>query len=187
MENNKRLFRKLSVYFKDNIKLSHVMRYNVLIVTNDDRVYQIDEYVKETYSSIAYTSDESEIKSLIEKSILGELCYKGVIEFNSSYTHTIARTFDVKVYVWGENIYGVIGNGLDDIAIYEPKLNEFLSDLKIIDISCGDYHSLALTSNGDVYAWGLNESGQIGIESGTVLQSLMKWGTVAGILCLKLE
>jgi predicted transcriptional regulator len=110
MENNKRLFRKLGVYFKDNIKLSHVMRYNVLIVTNDDRVYQIDEYVKETYSSIAYTSDESEIKSLIEKSTFEELCYKGVIEFNSSYAHTIARTFDEKFYVWGENMYEVIGN-----------------------------------------------------------------------------
>jgi hypothetical protein len=45
-----------------------------------------------------------------------------------------------------------------------------LSDLKIIDISCGAYHSLALTSNGDVYAWGLNESEQIGIESGSVSQ-----------------
>ncbi len=86
------------------------MRYNVLIVTNDDRVYQIDEYVKETYSSIAYTSDESEIKSLIEKSTFEELCYKGVIEFNSSYAHTIARTFDEKFYVWGENMYEVIGN-----------------------------------------------------------------------------
>jgi len=29
-------------------------------------------------------------------------------------------------------------------------------------VACGGWHSLALTSDGDVYSWGWNESGQLG-------------------------
>ncbi len=37
--------------------------------------------------------------------------------------------------------------------------------LFITDICCGTYHSLALTSSGDIYSWGANKYGQIGIGS----------------------
>lgn len=50
-----------------------------------------------------------------------------------------------------------------DEEILEPKLNNFLNDLNIIDIACGAQHSLVLTSNGDVYAWGWNKYGQTGM------------------------
>jgi RCC1 and BTB domain-containing protein len=162
MENNKRLFRRLSEYFKNNIKLSFFDKFNILIVTKEDKVYQFDEFVKDTYSILAFTSDELMIKSMIENSIHEGLCNKGVIDFKCGYSHTIARTSNGKAYFWGQNNYGVIGNGLDDPFTYEPMLNEYLNDLNIIDMSCGAYHSLVLTSNGDIYAWGDNESGQIG-------------------------
>ncbi len=165
MENNKKMLRILSEYFKNNIKLSFVDRFNILIVTKEDKVYQFDEFVKDTYSSLALTSDELMIKSMIQNSILEELCNKGVIDFKCGYVHTIARTSNGKAYFWGQNIYGVIGNGLDDSFTYEPMLNQYLNDLNIIDMSCGAYHSLVLTSNGDIYAWGDNKSGQIGNRS----------------------
>ncbi len=43
--------------------------------------------------------------------------------------------------------------------IYKPKVNEYLNDLNIIDISCGTSHALVLTTSGDTYAWGWNGSG----------------------------
>ncbi len=48
------------------------------------------------------------------------------------------------------------------IRIYKPELNKHLSDRKIIDICC---HSLVLTIDGEVYAWGWNYSGQVGNRS----------------------
>ena len=37
-----------------------------------------------------------------------------------------------------------------------------LNDEFIVDIACGSHHSLALTNEGKVYAWGENTSGQVG-------------------------
>jgi bisphosphoglycerate-dependent phosphoglycerate mutase len=64
MEINKRLHKRLSQYFNNNIKLSFIAKANVIIVTKDNRVYQFDELVTETYTSIAYTCDQSMVKTL---------------------------------------------------------------------------------------------------------------------------
>jgi hypothetical protein len=58
MDINKRLFGRLSEYFKNNIKLSFIAKENEVIVTKDDRVYQFNEWVYGTYFSIAYTYEE---------------------------------------------------------------------------------------------------------------------------------
>ncbi len=42
-------------------------------------------------------------------------------------------------------------------------MNEYLGDKQVIDIFCGEKHSLVLTNSGDVYAWGCNYWGQVGI------------------------
>ncbi len=47
---------------------------------------------------------------------------------------------------------------------YKLVLYKYLSDKQIIDICCGRYHSLVLTNSGEVYSWGRNEDGQIGME-----------------------
>lgn len=49
---------------------------------------------------------------------------------------------------------------------YEPKVISTLAGITITDIACGEHHSLALDSNGDVYSWGTPTSqynkGQLG-------------------------
>ncbi len=47
--------------------------------------------------------------------------------------------------------------------IVKPESNELLRDLNIIDIKCGANHSIGLTQSGEVYGWGNNRCGQIGI------------------------
>lgn len=44
----------------------------------------------------------------------------------------------------------------------ELCLNEVLSGLKISQLVCGYNHSLCLTENGKIYAWGNNQHGQLG-------------------------
>ena len=78
----------------------------------------------------------------------------------------IARNEKNEIYCWGHNTCGQLGIGIHkQFMIYSAKINEFLSQKNIVEISCGSNHSLGLTSNGDVYAWGYNDHGQIGCGS----------------------
>ena len=42
-------------------------------------------------------------------------------------------------------------------------LQAALGDKRIIQVACGDYHNLALTSTGELYSWGTNDYGQLGL------------------------
>jgi hypothetical protein len=55
------------------------LKDNITVLTKDDRVYQFDEWVNKTYDPIVYTSDKSMVKTLIEESIVKELCDKRVM------------------------------------------------------------------------------------------------------------
>jgi RCC1 and BTB domain-containing protein len=101
--------------------------------------------------------------------IVKELCSKKTIDLSFGHSYCIARTEDKKIYCWGRNESGQLANGRRDIFLslsHKPQLNSLLSDLNI-DIRCGFGHSIALTNNGRVYAWVLNNCGQI--DSGRYL------------------
>lgn len=40
-----------------------------------------------------------------------------------------------------------------------PMLVDFFLNVKLTFISCGAFHTVALTSKGEAYAWGLNQFG----------------------------
>jgi alpha-tubulin suppressor-like RCC1 family protein len=73
------------------------------------------------------------------------------------YTHSSALTSTGRVFMWGENHYGILGDGTytDKNVPTEITSNFSLaSNDKIIGLSLGLLHSLALTSTARVYAWG---------------------------------
>lgn len=45
-----------------------------------------------------------------------------------------------------------------------PTLVEGLAGIKITKIKAGGWHSLALSEFGDLYAWGWNDTGQLGVK-----------------------
>ncbi len=67
-----------------------------------------------------------------------------------------------EVYAWGLNIFGQIGNGCNDRQLKPIKVKGFNNE-KVVMISCGGGHSMALTECGHVYSWGWNNCGQLGI------------------------
>ena len=64
------------------------------------------------------------------------------------------------VYAWGWNSSGQLGKGDTNDASSPVKLNLF-DGKDICKISCGGWHTIAVCNDG-VYAWGENESGQLG-------------------------
>ena len=64
------------------------------------------------------------------------------------------------VYAWGDNIYGQIGDGTTTQRTSPQAISGTLSS-SVTAIAGGLYHSLAI-KNGNVYAWGYNNKGQLG-------------------------
>jgi alpha-tubulin suppressor-like RCC1 family protein len=90
------------------------------------------------------------------------LSRKKVLSFSNGFYHVIARNEDNKIYCWGYNNYGQVGNGKYESVSEVAQLNSKLKEENIIDVCCGDWHSMALTSSGQLFAWGDNKYGQIG-------------------------
>ncbi|XP_042891775.1 probable E3 ubiquitin-protein ligase HERC1 isoform X3 [Penaeus japonicus] len=65
-----------------------------------------------------------------------------------------------QVWVWGSGACLALGSS--DATMLRPRPIEELAGLRIVDISAGDSHALALTHEGEVYAWGSNTMGQCG-------------------------
>lgn len=86
--------------------------------------------------------------------------------------HTLALSGDGSVYSWGRGTFGRLGTGSEADQHYPVRLNFFASstdgratddkNIKIVGIAAGAYHSLALSDDGSVWAWGYNVYGQIG-------------------------
>ncbi|XP_026209984.1 probable E3 ubiquitin-protein ligase HERC1 isoform X5 [Anabas testudineus] len=73
---------------------------------------------------------------------------------------SLALTSAGQVFAWGCG--SCLGCGSSETTSLRPRFIEDLSITKIIDISCGDSHCLALSHENEVYAWGNNTMGQCG-------------------------
>ncbi|MES2598788.1 MAG: choice-of-anchor D domain-containing protein [Verrucomicrobiota bacterium] len=63
-----------------------------------------------------------------------------------------------KLAAWGWNEHGTLGDGTlvqRDAPVMVDRTG-VLADKTIVQVSCGTYHTLALTTEGRVYAWGKN-------------------------------
>ena len=90
----------------------------------------------------------------------------GVVQAAAGLIHSLALTSTGQVYAFGDNMYGQLGvpsNIGTATANPTPQLVTFPGATgPIMQIAAGSHHSLALTSTGQVFAFGLNTSGQLG-------------------------
>ncbi len=76
------------------------------------------------------------------------------------------------VAAWGDNFFGQLGNGVplpypDDSRSTMPVEVSDLNGAEVKAIAGGDNHSLALKNDGTVWAWGLNQDGELGDGTNT--------------------
>ncbi|XP_072898000.1 E3 ubiquitin-protein ligase HERC2-like [Hemitrygon akajei] len=68
------------------------------------------------------------------------------------------------------------------ISIAKPEPFRSLSERNIIQVTCGNEHSLAVSKDGQVFAWGCNTYGQLGLgKKDTFFQNAMAVQTFSGI------
>lgn len=86
---------------------------------------------------------------------------------SGGFDHTLAIRSDGKLYSWGSNDNGQLGDGTTIQKTSAVPVNSLLS---FKYISAGANYSLAITTDGKLYSWGLNDYGQLG--DGTTTQRI---------------
>lgn len=74
--------------------------------------------------------------------------------------HTLAVDLQGRVWAWGFNEYGQLGQPTSVKYSNKPVLVSGVND--VVAVAAGANHSVALTSDGKVYAWGRGNEGQVG-------------------------
>jgi alpha-tubulin suppressor-like RCC1 family protein len=85
-----------------------------------------------------------------------------VVQVSAGWKHAVALTSDGKVWAWGNNAEGAIGNGVTSTAgVTTPFQVPGLSN--VIGVSAGDRFTGILKADGTVWTWGaMNDSTQYG-------------------------
>ena len=89
----------------------------------------------------------------------------GITAIAAHYLHNLALKSDGTVWAWGSNYFGQLGDGTTTdsstpVQVEGPAGAGYLTDITAIAAGCN--HSLALKSDGTVWAWGYNHYGQLG-------------------------
>ena len=75
---------------------------------------------------------------------------------------TLAIGSDGNLYSWGDNTYGQLGRNTNGKPDNKPGKVLMPAGIRFTWISAGGQHSLALSSDGNLYSWGDNSKGQLG-------------------------
>lgn len=90
------------------------------------------------------------------------------VEIAAGEVFTCVLREDRRVYCWGNNGVGQLGDGTTENRSAATAIPGLPSE--IVAIAAGSYFACALTNSGEVYCWGTNGSGQLGnaVSSGLV-------------------
>ena len=88
------------------------------------------------------------------------------IQVSAGRLFSLAIDQDGNTWAWGNNDNGQLGNGntsgtnTPQSVLLDPKHASTV--LKAVQVSAGDFHSLAIDQDGNTWAWGRNDYGQLG-------------------------
>jgi alpha-tubulin suppressor-like RCC1 family protein len=106
----------------------------------------------------------------------------------AGFGHTLALAANGSLYAWGDNYYGQLGIGNTTATLARRSIASPVAGQRWTQVAAGYNFSLALYSDGSVYAWGNNQNGQLGDGTTTARWSPVRvapptghtWTQVAG-------
>lgn len=100
-------------------------------------------------------------------------------QVSAGYYHSLAVASDGNIYAWGNNDQGELGDGTTT-STTTPVLVKNPDHVHYVQVSAGQFHSLALDDQGRVWAWGSNEKGQAGSKAASKQTTPVQVVTSAG-------
>uniref|UniRef100_A0A669PWF8 HECT-type E3 ubiquitin transferase n=1 Tax=Phasianus colchicus TaxID=9054 RepID=A0A669PWF8_PHACC len=92
---------------------------------------------------------------------VGALDAQNIVAVSCGEAHTLALNDKGQVYAWGLAADGQLGLPGTEECIRVPRLKTI--KIQIVQVACGYYHSLALSKGSEVFSWGQNKYGQLGL------------------------
>ncbi len=103
----------------------------------------------------------------------------GVTDTAAGGEHSLALDGNGNVWAWGSNQYGQLGDGTTNASFQAPvQVQNFAG---IAAVAAGVWHSVALKSDGTVWAWGSNLAGELGNGTGFFEGATPAPGQVIGL------
>uniref|UniRef100_A0A2P2M5Y6 UV resistance locus 8 protein n=1 Tax=Rhizophora mucronata TaxID=61149 RepID=A0A2P2M5Y6_RHIMU len=84
-----------------------------------------------------------------------------ISQISGGWRHSMALTSSGKLYGWGWNKFGQVGVG-NNVDHCSPVQVQFPNEQKVVQVSCGWRHTLAVTEQQNVFSWGRGTNGQLG-------------------------
>ena len=98
-----------------------------------------------------------------------------LIHLEVGESFTLALNDEMKIYSWGLNDYMQLGRKIDPkITHNEPKVCKPLLGIQPRIISSGDEHTVMVDYANDVYIWGGNSGGQLGLGHSRENKTIVK-------------
>lgn len=82
------------------------------------------------------------------------------VSVSAGSTHSLAVKLNGTLWTWGNGQFGQLGNGIFSSAT--PNVTQIGTATDWVSASAGYGFSLAIKTNGTLWAWGLNNTGQLG-------------------------
>src|SRR5690606_15846173 len=96
---------------------------------------------------------------------------RSLLSIASGYSHSLALDEQGQVWVWGMNSDGQLGNGQRyGASLPKPIAKDKFNGKKIEVIAAGGNHSFVIDESGEIWAWGYNGDGQLGIPGNSYYQ-----------------
>ena len=100
---------------------------------------------------------------------------KNIVDVYNNWYTVIAKDSEGKLYSWGYNCYGQLGNGKTEDSYMPICISDIqdspLNGKNIVDVYSDGYTVIAKDSEGKLYSWGYNYDGELG--NGTTENSSM--------------
>ncbi|CAG9331187.1 unnamed protein product [Blepharisma stoltei] len=147
----------------DQLKKIAIGKMHAIFLTKNGKTYSIGD---NTYGEIGFSRDtyNKQLPALIP--FFRDI---NAIDIAAGARHSLVLEETGKLFAFGDNSEEQCG--LDTNRAYEPMEVEtkgILGKKSVVTrfIFCGDAHSAVVTSEGDLFAWGDNTAGRLGIKGG---------------------
>ncbi|XP_048669557.1 E3 ISG15--protein ligase HERC5 isoform X3 [Marmota marmota marmota] len=117
---------------------------HILILSSDGKLFEYN-----------YSIEHPKFQSILQE--------KYIIQITCGDYHSLALSKGGELFAWGQNLHGQLGVERIFPSTPIPQMVENLAGVPLVQISAGEAHSMALSMSGNVYSWGKNNFGQLGL------------------------